>query len=213
MEDLTQLEMGSKVSCRDGMCGELRRVVADPLSRAVTHLVVEAKHRQGLGRLVPIELVAATSPEVCLGCTVAEFEGLEHAEESRFLPGSAGEGDYPADTVLYLPYYGPMEGMGANANESQPAAHDKVPVGEVEVRRGDQVHASDGDIGRVKGLLIDPRDHHITHVLLQEGHLWGRHEVAIPISSVAAVDDGVVLKISKDEVQALPAVGVSPWST
>jgi hypothetical protein len=26
---------------------------------------------------------------------------------------------------------------------------------------------------------------HVTHVLLQEGHLWGRKEVAIPITAVA----------------------------
>jgi hypothetical protein len=48
------------------------------------------------------------------------------------------------------------------------------PLNEVEVRRGEHVHATDGDIGRVQGLVIDPSDHHVTHVLLQEGHLWGR---------------------------------------
>jgi hypothetical protein len=55
-------------------------------------------------------------------------------------------------------------------------------LGEVEIRRGDHVHASDGDIGRVHGLVIDPRNHRVTHVLLQEGDLWGRKQVAIPIS-------------------------------
>jgi hypothetical protein len=54
--------------------------------------------------------------------------------------------------------------------------YDKVPLNEVEVRRGEHVHATDGDIGRVQGLVIDPSDHHVTHVLLQEGHLWGRKD-------------------------------------
>ena len=40
--------------------------------------------------------------------------------------------------------------------------------------RGDPVHALDGEIGRVQGLLVDPDDHRVTHVLLEEGHLWGR---------------------------------------
>ena len=39
-------------------------------------------------------------------------------------------------------------------------------------------------IGKVEGLVIEPTHGHVTHVLLQEGHLWGRKEVAIPIGSV-----------------------------
>jgi hypothetical protein len=49
----------------------------------------------------------------------------------------------------------------------------------------------------------------VTHVLLQEGHLWGRKEVAIPISAVSSVDDdGIKLSITKHQVQALPAVDI-----
>jgi sporulation protein YlmC with PRC-barrel domain len=84
--------------------------------------------------------------------------------------------------------------------------YDTVPLGEVAVRRGEHVHATDGNIGRVQGLVIDPRSHHVTHVLLQEGHLWGRKEVAIPIGAVAGVDDGIQLNIAKQDVQDLPSV-------
>jgi hypothetical protein len=45
-------------------------------------------------------------------------------------------------------------------------------------------------------------------VLLQEGHLWGRKDVAIPIGAVTGVDDGIQLSITKDEVQDLPAVDI-----
>ena len=61
---------------------------------------------------------------------------------------------------------------------------DVVPLGEADVDRGDPVHALDGEIGRVQGLLVDPDDHRVTHVLLQEGHLWGRKKVSIPVSAV-----------------------------
>ena len=49
-------------------------------------------------------------------------------------------------------------------------------------------------------------DHHVTHVLLDEGHLWGQKQVAIPISAVTGVEDGVRLNLTKDEVRDLPAV-------
>jgi sporulation protein YlmC with PRC-barrel domain len=76
----------------------------------------------------------------------------------------------------------------------------------VEVRRGDRVEATDGSIGRIQGLVVDPKDHQVTHVLLQEGHLWGRKDVAIPIKAVSRVGDTIQLGISKQEVQDLPPV-------
>jgi hypothetical protein len=83
--------------------------------------------------------------------------------------------------------------------------HDSVPLGEVSVRRGEHVHATDGDIGTVEGLVVDP-DRRVTHVLLQEGHLWGRKDVAIPIGAVIGVDGGVRLNITKQDVKDLPPV-------
>jgi hypothetical protein len=85
---------------------------------------------------------------------------------------------------------------------------DTVPQGEVDVRRGDPVEATDGDIGRVQGLVIDRGSRHVTHVLLQEGHLWGRKEVAIPISVVTSTSGGIRLRLSKQEVKDLPPVDI-----
>jgi sporulation protein YlmC with PRC-barrel domain len=95
---------------------------------------------------------------------------------------------------------------------SQTVTYDKLPLGEVAVRRGQHVHATDGDIGQVQGLVIDSRDQHVTHVLLQEGHLWGRKEVAIPISAVTGVQDGIQLSITRQEVQDLPPVDIGQLS-
>ena len=210
MAETTQFTIGVDARCTDGICGEVSRVVVDPVARAVTHLVVEPRHRQGLGRLVPLDLVDAATGEIRLRCTVAEFEKLRSAEETQFLTGIGSYGGYDPEQVLSWPYYGLGGGMslGMGGNVALPVTYDTIPVGEVAVRRGDQVHATDGNIGRVHGLVIDPRDHRVTHVLLQEGHLWGRKEVAIPIGAVTGVDDGIRLNITKGEVHDLPAVDV-----
>jgi sporulation protein YlmC with PRC-barrel domain len=207
MAETMQFTIGADVSCTDGVCGQVTRVVVDPVARAVTHLVVEPKHRQGLGRLVPLDLVDATTGQVRLRCTVAEFEKLDFAEETQFLPGGSDYGGYGPGQVLSWPYYG--LGMGMSLGNVPPVVtYETLPLGEVAVRRGERVHATDGEIGRVQGLVINPRDHHVTHVLLQEGHLWGRKEVAIPIGAVTGVEDGIRLNITKQEVQDLPPVDV-----
>lgn len=215
MSETTEFTIGSDVSCSDGSCGELRRVVVDPVARALTHLVVEARHRRGTGHLVPIDLVTSSGAEIRLSCSVAQFEALEDAEETRFLPGALGQWGYGQDQMLSHPYYGlgmggmGMGGMGMGMGVGpQPIIFDRVPVGEVEVRRGEHVQATDGPIGKVQGLVVDPHHHQVTHVLLDEGHLWGKKRVAIPIGAVTGVDDGVQLNLTKDAVRDLPPVGL-----
>jgi sporulation protein YlmC with PRC-barrel domain len=212
MTETTPFTIGAGARCTDGVCGEVTRVVVDPVARAVTHLVIDPKHRPGLGRLVPLRLVDATAGEIRLRCTLAEFEKLDPAEETQFMPGRGGYPGYNPGEVLNLPYYGSGPGMRGGSlgvrKVARTVTQDSVPLGEVEVRRGEHVHATDGDIGLVQGLVIDPPSHHVTHVLLQEGHLWGRKEVAIPISAVTRVDDGIWLNITKQQVKDLPPVDI-----
>jgi hypothetical protein len=94
-------------------------------------------------------------------------------------------------------------------------AHIAVEPGhhpEVEIRRHEHVHATDGAIGRVEGLVVDEAGH-IAHVLLQEGHPWGRKEVAIPLAFVERTDmHGIHVRLSKREIADLqdPMVTETP---
>lgn len=212
MADAT-FTIGSTVTCSDGPCGKVRRVVVDPLARALTHLVVEPAHREGLGRLVPLSLVEEGGDEVRLRCTLDEFDSLPPAEETDFLPGGSGHADYEAHEAYYWPYFG-LEG-GTDpllANASAVVTRELVPPGEVGIRRGESVHASDGEIGKVEGLVVEPTSGHVTRVLLQKGHLWGRKDVAIPISAVTRMEKGISVSMSKEEIGALPPVDLAPAS-
>ena len=46
----------------------------------------------------------------------------------------------------------------------------------------------------------------MTHVLLKEGHMWGRKNVAIPLTAVTGVDAGIRLNLTKEQVGQLPPV-------
>ena len=191
MAEETAFVMGAKVSCADGPGGEVSRLIVDPATQTVTHLVIEPKHRMGTGRLVPLDLIDSTAGGIRLRCTVEEFGRLEAAEETELLDGIIGG--------LYAPMGGP--------SPVQAVVQDVVPLGETDVSRGEPVHALDGEIGRVHGCQVDPDDHRVTHVLLGEGHLWGRKEVAIPASAVTKVENGIWLNLTKKQVEDLPPVG------
>jgi len=213
----TPYEIGARVHCRREPCGHLVRVVLDPVARRLTHLVVDPEQGRGRERLVPLDLVdaAASGPrEIRLTCDDDGFEALDPAEETEFLPGEEGLG-YPPEHMVVWPFYGLGAGGMAPGDpgmlspvDSGPLVHDRVPAGEVQIRRGDRVEAGDGTIGQVKGLVVDPRDCAVTHVLLAEGHLWGRRTVAIPIARVSWSDGSVRTTLTKRELGALPPVDI-----
>jgi hypothetical protein len=212
--------LGASASCTDGHCGVISRTILDPAARTVTHLVIEPKHHAARGRLVPVGLVDAASADpssgspgdIRLTCSLAEFERLDPAEEVDVVQDEVGE-------AVAVQGYGGVGAMGVGGSVSglgigMPAqaatpyvVTHAVPLGEAEVQRHEPVHAADGEIGKVDGFVVDPRDGKVTHVLLQEGHLWGRKEVAIPVGAVTAVDEGIRLSLTRQQIADLPPLG------
>jgi len=188
MAEETEFAMGATASCVDGPGGKVSRVIIDPATETVTHLVIEPKHRLAGSRLVPLDLVDTTKGDLRLRCTVEEFGKLEPAQEAELI-----------DDVL-----GSLNPPAGSAPPVQVLVQDVVPLGEADVNRGEPVHALDGEIGRVQGFLVDPDDHRVTHVLLEEGHLWGRKKVSIPVSAVTGVEHGLRLSLTKKQVEDLP---------
>jgi hypothetical protein len=199
-----QFTIGARASCTDGHCGEVRRLIIDPATETVTHLVIQPGHRQEAGRLVPVHLVETTDGEIRLRCTRADFDKLDHAAERDMVAGPESPQIDAGPESLQM--VGRMGRMTAGASRHATVLEDVIPVGEKEVGPGDQVHAVDGEIGHVQGFLVNPGDGRVTHVLLQEGHLWGRKTVAIPISAVTGVDAGIRLNLTKEQVGELPTV-------
>ena len=73
------LRIGADASCSDGACGQVSRIIVNSAAREITHLAVEPRHRHGPGRLVPVDLVDATTGQIQLRCTLAEFQTLRPA--------------------------------------------------------------------------------------------------------------------------------------
>lgn len=211
-----RFRIGAEVAGTDGTCGKLAGVIIDPVARALTHLIVKPGHHRGFGRLVPVQIVESDGDPIRLNCTVAQFLGLDEGEELNFLPIDDPTG-YAGGQAYHSPHYELLGGAGVVGGGMRDVAYghrpqrdviasDRVPVGEVEVRRGDPVHASDGFIGSVAGLIVDPADLQVTHVLLAEGHLWGRKQVAIPIGAMTRRDQEIRVDLTKQQIEALPPV-------
>lgn len=224
MPEVQLFRLGADVHCADGDCGKIKSLVINPGDDAVTHLVVEPAHRQGLGKLVPLGLVDAAisntaEGEVRLRCTMAEFDQLDPAEASYFFLGDEEYEIYRGEQVVSWPYHaaagaGPPGGPDDPGEVTQVVIVDTVPdqlPGEDELSRGEHVHAKDGDIGHVQGIVVDTSSGRVTSVLFREWHLLGRRTMLIPRSAVAEVGaDGFHLNITKKQVQNLPPADSDP---
>lgn len=187
-------EIGVRVTSADGDCGTLHRVIMDPASKALTHLVVGPDEHSA--RLVPVSMVGSASTEaVVLICTTADLERLEPAEATEVVQSATSDMGGRGSTL----------GAYSSRAHAETVTYDRVPAGEVQMRRGEKVHAADGDIGRLQGLVVNG-DNHITYVLLSQGHWWSKKEVAIPIEHVTDAIFGVQLDLTKGQVKDLPPV-------
>ena len=193
-----RLEIGNRVRCTDGVYGELADIVIDPLEKRVTQLVVKPEQSEGEARLVPIRLAKSGDDqqrEIELECTLDEAQRFESVHEAAYLrlgesPAEDPDWDVGVEDVLAMPYYAGLD-VGPYSGELDSNVtmyYDRVPKGEVEVRRASAViSADDHSLGEVDGFVVDA-DEHITHLVLERGHLWGRKEVTIPIGAVARVE-------------------------
>ena len=206
--------IGADASCSDGACGHVSRIIVNPVAREVTHLVVDHKHRNGPGRLVPADLVDATTGQIRLHCTLAEFQTLRPAQETEVVPdldptGHAHPGEQTQPRLVGGVGFAVWTRDPGEPEAPQEVTVDSVPSGEVDIRRDLTASATDGEIGQVQGLAVEPSGHHVTYVLLQLGRRWGRKEVAIPIGAVTKIGTLLVhLSLTKHQVEDLPPVDI-----
>jgi sporulation protein YlmC with PRC-barrel domain len=205
---MKDIPLNAKVECLDGPAGKSTAVIIDPIEQKVTHFVVKGNNLPlSKRRLVPVEQVKETSQKlISLNCTKGELTKMEPfiakryiQKETREYPSSFYGGEGPSYMKAYV-----------FAAETVPIEIERVPPGELAVHRGTSVKATDGWIGQVDEFLVDPASQQITHLVLREGHLWGKKELTVPMSAIERMaEDTVYLKLDKQAVEQLPPIAIN----
>ena len=195
------IPLNAKVSCSDGLFGRSTHVILMPTTGKITHLVVGTDVFPATEYLVAIDHVVESSPELIrLNCTQEALSKMPIFDRVEFIPYDVA--GLSAGSYLQWPFLVP---------EIAPVRKEKehIPANELVIKRGAGVQATDGPVGRVDEFLIDPDDDHITHLVLREGHLWGKKDVTIPVSQIDHYRNNTVyLKLDKHSIEGLPAVPI-----
>ena len=191
------IQIGAAVHATDGICGHAESLIVDPVHEKVTHLVVEEHEPPRIKRLVPIELVHSTRHgEIEIKCGTDQFKELDTFAEGEFIRPHAHTSSYG-----FWPYVEPETPLDL-------PEHQKL-AGEISLRRGAAVYATDGFVGRLDELMIERESGKITHIVLREGHLWGHRDISIPVSEIHSIERyAVQLLISKKDVGELPEIRI-----
>jgi hypothetical protein len=214
---LLTLRLRAPVTCADGAAARLDDIVVEPSSGRVTHLVIVPVHEETSGRMVPFSLAGQQDGEgVSITCTGEDLSALETVTEFAFfnageVPRGGASWDVGVQEHVLLPMVGEDFGLyGVSAAGPTGVSYDRIPKGEAELQQSSPVRSADGhELGHLDGVLV-AGDGSLTHVLLGQGHLWRRRETRIPVAMVVAWrTDAVDLRMSRDAVDALPAVHVA----
>jgi len=190
------MHLNSHVECSDGRIGRLENIILNPKTEKVTYLVVRGNDLQNTERLVPERLVKeATHDTVFLSISKKKFEGMKNFIQEEYIP---------SNITLYM-------AEQAGWDMGTPAAvfveHEAVPAGGLVVHKGAKVFATDGHAGKVDDFLVERKTGRITHLILLEGHLWGKKDISVPVNQIDRYEDeNIYLKIDKSGVEALPVI-------
>jgi hypothetical protein len=198
------------VQCSDGPGGHVTYIVLNPVARKVTDVVVRELGLLGAEVIVPVEFIVESTPEtIYLRLGRHDLAGMQSFIRTQFIsPGDEFPdhyqvcADYPLNGAMLSPYA--MIG-GAGSLISYQA----IPLNELAMSRGDRVEATDSHVGWIDEFLVNPETMGITHLVMREGHLWGQKDVTIPVSQIDRIVDGTVyVRLSKQQIQELPALKV-----
>jgi hypothetical protein len=188
------------VHCTDGVAGRVKLIIINPLTDRISHVVVRERSFPHVKRLVPIGLVErASSQEIRLACSRNALSRMRSLVETEFVVPTSPDQRNAGAPHLLLPYIA-----------SQPAEprSETMLASKLSVRRGTVVKATDGVVGTVGLLAVEPVGGEITDLVVRAAHpRLGRAEVTIPVSKIDRVEEHAVhLKLDRATVRSLPAV-------
>jgi len=206
-----QIPLNAQVECTDGVYGRSAVVLIDPVVDQVASLVVKEDSSPNTEYIVPVKFVTETiSSTIRLSCSKAELEKMDPFIKTNYIQEqvperytSYGGGMYGFGSMYYMPYASAPDRTVYQKEETQ-----QIPPGELTVRRGTRVEATDGYVGKVDEFVVHPDTGHITHLVMREGHLWGKKDVIIPLSALKPMgdthEDTVFLNLDKHQIESLP---------
>ncbi|MFN2291356.1 MAG: PRC-barrel domain-containing protein [Anaerolineae bacterium] len=224
-----ELIKGQDIITPDGdKVGSIERVVLDPETKEVSHIVIEEGFLLKETKVVPINMLGAETEDGIVLRDAEYLDDLPPFSETDYVPAGVetaetrerGEGqpaemarDYPTQFAPRYYWYPPVgvgwwRGLGTPTYvepEYVRTVEFNIPDGTVALEEGAAVITSDDKhIGDVEEILTDPQENRATHFVISTGLLLKEHKL-VPTQWVSTILEAeVYLSVSSDVVKGLP---------
>ncbi|HMQ52838.1 MAG TPA: PRC-barrel domain-containing protein [Anaerolineae bacterium] len=203
----------------DQKVGRIERIVLNPKTDKVTHLVVSSGFIFTQEKLIPVDLVtSATEERVTLERKSDNLPELPNFTETAYIPATHS-GVHPANFDAYVRpmYYYPPIGTAWWHDPISPhlgyhpqvpyaaSVEQQIPEGTVALKEGAQVISADEQrVGSVERVFMDEDSERVTHFLISKGLLLKTRKL-VPTLWVDAVSaDEVWLNVDAGLIKDLP---------
>jgi len=199
-----QFKQGAPVYASDGRdVGRIDRVVLNPRTKEVTHIVVRKGFLFTEDKIVPLSLIAmATDDKIMLRPDAGDLDKLPPFEETHYVPVDEAEARaaaYPADMAAPLYWYPPTGGWLGYGEYTYPypppylaETEQNIPAGTVALKEGARVLSADGQhVGSVERVLTDSKVDRATYFVLSQG-LFFKERKLIPATWIREIDEDEV---------------------
>jgi uncharacterized protein YrrD len=211
-----QLKKGADVFSAAGeKIGSIDRVVINPETKEITHLVIEKGILFPTNKVIPIEYVnRGVEDQITLEKNAEELEVLPSYDPDSYI--SLDRTDYPdEDQGIDASYwYPPLYHSWWTTHGGSPGWYPKpryvkaenvIPEETVALEEGAKVISKDGKhIGNVEEVIVETAEYLATHIVVSEGFFLKERKLVPTIWIKDVFEDQVTLSVRSDLFDQLP---------
>ena len=209
-----RLVKGAEIYSSEGQkLGNLDRVIIDPNTKEVTHLVIEKGLLFPTNKVVAIDMVnPVIKDNIALLGPQKDIDDFQDFEETHYV--DLEQADYPDPETQAVYWYPPtnfawwrtgMDMIYPPMPVYVRKTKQNIPEGTIAVEEGAKVLSRDDKhVGNVEQVIVDSQDNRVTHFVISEGLLF-KEQKLIPVFWISAIDEHEVrLSVDADLMDRLP---------
>ena len=191
--------------------GSLDRVVIDPVTKKVSHIIVKEGILFSNSKVIPISYVELDGERIMLSKNAMELEDLPDYEEGDYV--NLGDTNEPAQHEEAVYWYPPTNLAWWNVRDydwyPEPKyvlkTRDVLPEGTIALEEGATVISKDGkDLGNIERIIVEPKAKRATHIVVSKG-IFTKKLKRIPTLWITNVtEEKVYLSVWSDLFESLP---------
>jgi len=202
-----EFHIGAHIVDREGeRVGTLKNVIVNPDTKQVEEIVLGESGMIGREVVVPVGTVAAAeADQIQLDLDQNQVGKLKDFVHTNYIaPEPGGFTGMPwAGGALIAPGIAPVgaaAGLETIAYTPIVETEEQIPEGDVDIRPGTEVWATDGKVGTVDDVFVDPQTNRVTGFVVKEGFIF-QHDVEVSLAQISSIgSERIDLKVAKADL-------------